>query len=44
MSLYGVEFAAGDYKLVDAYVTTAPRHVKAAADFVEFLSRSPAAA
>jgi hypothetical protein len=44
MSLYGVVFAAGNYQLADAYVTTAPRGVKAAVDFVEWLSRSPAAA
>jgi len=44
MSLYGVVFAADNYQLTDAYVTTAPREVKAAVDFVEWLSRSPAAA
>jgi hypothetical protein len=44
MSLYGVVYAAGDYQLTDAYVTTAPRSVKAALDFVDWLSRSQAAA
>ncbi len=44
MSLYGVVFAADNYQLTNAYVTTAPRGVKAAVDFVEWLSRSPAAA
>lgn len=44
MSLYGVVYAADDYQITDAYVTTAPRGVKAAVDFVEWLSRTPAAA
>jgi hypothetical protein len=44
MSLYGVAFAAGKYRLTDAYVLTAPREVKAAIDVIEWLSRSPAAA
>jgi hypothetical protein len=44
MSLYGVVYAAGDHQLTDAYVTTAPRGVKEAVDFVERMSRSPAAA